>query len=464
MGGNPRRWIVVLTVVGVWATELGSGPLLAQTHPAPVLEAANTLKLLPPQGQPESSPATTSSAPKTAAQPGSEKTSEPLSLEHFQRLAWQHNPTLVQKRLELQRIQGLLLQAGLLPNPQIGYQGQEIGNEGRAGQQGAFIQQTYRRRIKLYWAQEVQRFALQVAQAELEAQQQRVLTDVEVAYVQTAINQRRVQVALQLVRSAEETVRVTRLLEKAQEVSSADVLRAEAQLYQSQVELYRARQDEQASWRMLQAVVGLANLPRGTLELPPQAGKAHWTWETLVKYLDQENPLLRQAELRAQQAYAQWQLQLALGLQDPQFSGSVAYDHGSGDAIAGVQISIPIPIYNWNQGNAMAARARYLAVLRERQRLSLLLRQQLAGVYAQYLAAAREVELYRTQIVPRWRKAYELLRLGYQQGEFQYTDVLQAQMTYFQAQRQALDAMLRWHTAAAQIQGLLLQGSLSVDP
>ncbi len=431
---------------------------------------AATLKLVRPVSAGPELQLTTQSgkAPAPAPQGQQQAESVPpakeLSLEHFQQLAWQNNPTLVQKRQAIRQARGLWVQAGLLPNPQIGYQAAEIGNEGRAGQQGAFVQQTYRRRPKLYWAQQVQSYGIRLAEMELEAQRLRVLTDVEIAYVQAAINQRRVEVSQRIVEAAQETVRTTRLLEKAQEVSSADVLRAEAQLYQAQVELYRAKQDLEASWRQLESVVGVRNLPRGRLHLPEQAGQANWTWDALVDYLTNESPVVVQASLRERQAYANWQWQLALGLQDPQFNASVAQDTGSEYTIAGVQVTIPIPINNRNQGNAMAARARWVAMQRERQRILLLLQQQLAAVFTTYQAAAREVKLYRTEVIPRWEKAYRLLQVGYQQGEFQYTDVLQAQTTYFQAQRQALDAMLRWHVAAAQIQGLLLQGSLSSAP
>ncbi len=429
-------------------------------------QAATTLKLVRPvaAGPQQLQLTLQPAAAEPANQPEQKPQQEELTLQHFQQLAWQNNPTLAQKRQAIQQARGFWIQAGLLPNPQIGYQAAEIGNEGRAGQQGAFVQQTYRRRPKLYWAQQVQRYAIQLAELELEAQRLRVLTDVEIAYVQAAINQRRVEVAQRIVQSAQETVRTTRLLEKAQEVSSADVLRAEAQLYQAQVELYRAKQDLEASWRQLESVVGVRDLPRGSLQLPEQAGKANWNWNALVEYLNNESPVVVQAALRAQQAYANWQWQRALGLQDPQFNASVAQDAATEDTIAGVQVTIPIPVNNRNQGNAMAARARWVAMQREQQRVRLLLQQQLAGVFTTYLAAAREVELYRTQVIPRWEKAYRLLQLGYQQGEFQYTDVLQAQTTYFQAQRQALDAMLRWHVTAAQIQGLLLQGSLSNGP
>jgi outer membrane protein TolC len=62
-----------------------------------------------------------------------------LSLAQLEELALQRNPTLAVASRRIEALQGAYLQAGLYPNPTIGYQGDEIGDEGRAGQQGILV-------------------------------------------------------------------------------------------------------------------------------------------------------------------------------------------------------------------------------------------------------------------------------------------------------------------------------------
>jgi outer membrane protein, heavy metal efflux system len=67
-------------------------------------------------------------------------TSPPLNLEQVEELAWAHNPTLRQAQEQIEGTLGKALQAGLWPNPTIGYVAEQIGVEGTAGEfQGAFV-------------------------------------------------------------------------------------------------------------------------------------------------------------------------------------------------------------------------------------------------------------------------------------------------------------------------------------
>src|SRR5690606_16114357 len=76
------------------------------------------------------------SAPARAQSPAG-----PLSLDDLERLALSHNPTLAQATAQVDAAHGRAIQAGLYPNPTVGYFSQQIGEEGTAGQQGAFLTQ-----------------------------------------------------------------------------------------------------------------------------------------------------------------------------------------------------------------------------------------------------------------------------------------------------------------------------------
>ena len=72
-----------------------------------------------------------------------EKGMTSLSLGDLEQMALQGNPTLAQAAAAIDASRGKALQAGLYPNPTIGYVGEQIGIAGTAGElQGAFVQQT----------------------------------------------------------------------------------------------------------------------------------------------------------------------------------------------------------------------------------------------------------------------------------------------------------------------------------
>ena len=78
-----------------------------------------------------------------------------MTLEELVSLAAMHNPSISQAAATVAKARGINRQVGLYPNPTIGYTGQEIGDEGTAGQQGAFLSQTIVLGDKLGWNRRV---------------------------------------------------------------------------------------------------------------------------------------------------------------------------------------------------------------------------------------------------------------------------------------------------------------------
>jgi Cu/Ag efflux protein CusF len=72
-----------------------------------------------------------------------ESTAHQLGLTELERIALSNNPTVAQEEANIRVAAGLATQAGLYPNPTVGYYGDEIrGGYIGAGQQGGFVSQT----------------------------------------------------------------------------------------------------------------------------------------------------------------------------------------------------------------------------------------------------------------------------------------------------------------------------------
>ncbi len=89
--------------------------------------------------------------PPLTAQPGPD--GQPLSLSALQRMAQDGNPVLRQAQHDIEAARGAAIQAGLYPNPIVGFEADTISEADTAGQQGGYIQQTIKTAGKLKLAQ-----------------------------------------------------------------------------------------------------------------------------------------------------------------------------------------------------------------------------------------------------------------------------------------------------------------------
>ena len=81
---------------------------------------------------------------KTPAQSSAVGPTGRLELAAVEALAIASNPTLVQAHAQVEGTLGKALQAGLWPNPVLGYEGEKIGVDGTAGEfQGGFVRQEF---------------------------------------------------------------------------------------------------------------------------------------------------------------------------------------------------------------------------------------------------------------------------------------------------------------------------------
>jgi cobalt-zinc-cadmium efflux system outer membrane protein len=139
----------------------------------------------------------------------------------------------------------------------------------------------------------------------------------------------------------------------------------------------------------------------------------------------------------------------------------VQHDNGSGDDIAGLQITIPVPVFNLNQGSIRQAAAQLRETQADVARIELRLHNQLAAIFERYQNARRQVEKYQRETLPRIQKSQEMLRDQAVRGlELSELEARYYAQTYRYITLTYLDALRDlWETSVA-IEGLLLTDSL----
>jgi cobalt-zinc-cadmium efflux system outer membrane protein len=385
-----------------------------------------------------------------------------LGLADLEELALATNPSITKERALVEAARGNWLQVGLPPNPSLGYEGQQIGSRGLAEQDGVFVGQEFVRGGKLRLNREVAAQEVAKAEQQLMAQEWRVRTDVRIAFYRVLIAQRQFQLATDLQKVAGENLKAAESLERGKEVGQIDVVQAQLELENVRILLENARNRERAAWRTLASVVGDSELPSKSLVGDVEEERDRHEWQPTLARLLSTSP-----EIAAQMAEvdrARWAAERARVEKTPNLTvqGLInVRDNGIGGRSDGsLTVGVPLPLWNRNQGAIVQTAQAAVAAERALQQLELALQNRLVPVFERYSNALNQASKYRDKILPGALRALELAKATYQAGETSYVNLLTAQRTYSQTNLNYLESLRELREAEAQIEGLLLSGSL----
>lgn len=385
-----------------------------------------------------------------------------LTLPDLEQMALTASPSVARARALVEAARGHWLQVGLAPNPTVGYEGQQIGSGGAAEQEGLFVEQEIVRGGKLQLSRNVASQEVVKAEQELAAQQQRVLTDVRIAFYQVLIAERQASLTGELRQIAAEGMKTAAALEQAQEVGRVDLLQAQLELENLEILVENARNRSQAAWQRLASVLGNPSLEPQPLVGDLEEHRPPLAWETSLQRLLTTSPEI--AAALAEIERARWEAERARVQKTPNVTvqGLVNWrDNGiGGGSDGGITVGIPLPVWDRNQGGVIQAAQEAVAAERALEQLEMSLQHRLAPVFERYANAASQVAKYQTRILPVSRQSLELLRKSYQAGETGYINLLTAQRTFSQTHLNYLESLGELRAAEAEIEGMLLSGSL----
>jgi outer membrane protein, heavy metal efflux system len=388
-----------------------------------------------------------------------------LSLEDLEAMAQVSNPSIARAQALVYAARGNWQQVGLPPNPVVGYSGQQIGSRGLAEQDGVVLNQEIIRGGKLKLNRLVAQQEVFRAEHELSRQQQRVQTDVRIAYFQVLVAQRQIDATTELMRIGQRGVKAAQDLFESKVVSKADMLQAKLEVENARILLQNSRNRHSAAWQRLTAVVGRNDLSPQALAGDVEESSGEYTWEETLERLSTSSPEIAIAMANIERA--RWVYQRAIAEPTPNLGveGLVNWrDNGIGGRSDGtLQLTVPLPLWNRNQGAATQARFEAAAAERALEQLELDLQNRLAPVFERYASAKNQVERYREEILPIAQETLALTRERYEAGEAGeagFVNLLTVQRTYSQTRLNYLESLRELRVTEAEMGGLLLSGSL----
>ena len=390
-----------------------------------------------------------------------------LSLEDLEKLALAGNPTMAQIQANLRAATGLVRQAGLYPNPVAGYYSDQVrGGLYGGGEQGAFISQDIVLGGKLGAARRVAMLQTNEVATSGEIQRLRIQNNVRALFYAVLAAQRMVEARQNLVKLAGDAVDTSEELGNIGQADRPDILQAEVEQQQSAVGLRVARQNLQASWRMLAAVIGQPDLPmsnlEGDLEAIPELNYTEWIATAL-----RDSPEMRLAQQAVERAEAELSQARKAPIPDLQVTGILYQNYEplpNGRPVGlmgGAQVGVQLPIFDHNQGNIAAAKAEIESAKQNVVRVKLEIQRNMADLFRGYDSARVTAQQYKTQMLPRAQQAYEMYRSNYQGMAGAYPQVLISQRTLFQLQTDYIQALEDTWQSALLIRGFGLSNGLA---
>ena len=391
-----------------------------------------------------------------------------MTLDQFEKIAHESNPTMRQAEAEIRAADARKQQAGLYPNPTVGYTADEIrGGSVGGGKQGFFVEQNIVTGGKLRLSRSVFGNEANIAAIEAEEQRIRVSSAVKMAFLRVLAAQEFLDARRDLAKIAQDAAETQTRLQNTGQADESEVLESEIEAQRMRVAAHMQENTLREEWRSLTAVIGRPDMPIATV-----AGDLDKNWpdlneEQAVESIADQSPAVRIAEATATRAQALLarasreavpDLQLRAGLEyNNELLGSVPFAKGW-EGIA--QVGVQLPIFNRNQGEVAAARADIERAQQEKRRIALTLRERAASAVDQYANARLMAVEYRDAMLPRAKKAYALRVEKYGQMLASYPRVLEAQRRLYELQVEYIAALENVWTNGIALEGYLLTDGL----
>jgi outer membrane protein, heavy metal efflux system len=375
-----------------------------------------------------------------------------ITLDQAVQMAHDHNHALKAARTTIQQNQAQEITANLRPNPTLSGDSQFLP----VFQPGSFttnyvneitqfdvgIGYLFERGGKRQRRLEAAQDATAVTRSTVDDNERTLAFSVATQFVNVQLAESTLDLALQDVKSFQNTVDISDARYKAGDMSEADYLKIKLQLLQFQSDVATARMSRATSLVSLREFLGYESVPAdfdvaGELEYQPLNLKE----EDLAAMALKQRADLRAAQQGITAAESQIKLAEANGKKD--VTASLDYSHVSGYSSLSLFGSIDLPIFDRNQGEI--ARTRY--ALTQAQELELGAAETVVGdVYTAYetLHANDEVmALYRGGYLDDSQKSRDISEYAYKRGAASLLDFLDSERSYRAIQlayRQALAA------------------------
>jgi cobalt-zinc-cadmium efflux system outer membrane protein len=118
-------------------------------------------------------------------------------------------------------------------------------------------------------------------------------------------------------------------------------------------------------------------------------------------------------------------------------------------------LALPLPLLDRGQGKQQAARALTSAAEAELRAAQQQVQREWANAQQRYRTAAAQVANYRERILPKAAEALRLIQTGFEQGKFNFLDLVDTQRTTAEVRLAYQEKLLELNITQAELEALL---------
>ena len=383
----------------------------------------------------------------------------PVTLQKAIDLTIEHNPVLNASRWERRAMDGRVIQAGLLPNPEIEAETENFAGSGvfhgfDAAETKVLLSQLIELGGKRAKRSTYAELGRDLAQWDYEVIRADVVARATLAFMNVLFAQERLTLMRKLLNLANEVLKTTSERVKAGKISPMEKIKAEVDRSASLIDVKHAQFDLKVARRKLSGAWG------GTT---PSFSEARGRLDNLLPVFSLEalqgmvsrNPDVGRWAVAIEQHRAGVDLEQARGIPDLTVSLGAKHHNEVNDTAFVMGVSIPIPIFDTNQGATLEARDRLSKSKEESRAVWLRVVNNLAETYQRLSRAHMEATDLAEHVLPGAKAAFKASEEGFRHGKFNYLDMLDAQRTLVSMNLRHINALFAYQEARTRVERLI---------
>lgn len=381
-----------------------------------------------------------------------------LTLDAAIRLALESNPGLRASGARVDAAAGRAYQAKLWSNPELELNAEDWPVSGGQGfsdaKQTIGVAQMLPFPGKKSLDRQIGGAGVKLSETELALRRTELVRDVKAGFFRVLASERLVEVSTQLVAVARSSAATAQKRVDAGAATYQEQLRAEVQLEQARAELMvferelaTARQD--LATRLGRPELSATALQGGLAERPDAALLVNPTEEQLAQHpsVSGAHANLERARLESRRARLEPYPDVKVGVAGGRLGAT-------DESIIQAGFTLPLPILDRGKGRQQEAQGNVRVAEAELHGVQQQLQREWVNALKRYGTAAEQVANYRERILPKAGEAMHLVQTGFEQGKFNFIDLVDTQRTTAEARLVYQQKLLELNLAQAELEAL----------
>lgn len=326
----------------------------------------------------------------------------PYSLAELQRLAAANSPALRQAAADVENARGQMIQAGLYPNPTVGYTTAPNANNTASTTQGFYVDQVIKTGGKLKVQTAVGKMNLVVAELALRRARYDLATTIRRDYYNLLVAEETVRVNKGLAHFTDEIYRLQADLLGGGFAASHEPAALRSQAFTVRLAYKQSIANYIYAWKSLVADMGLQQLPLSAVEGKVDRNIPFYEYDAVRAYVLKNHTDVLTARANMQGSKYGLKLAQITPVPDVEVYAGVWKEQQIEPFQNYYQITLSIPLALWdrNQGGIRAASAGLIRASEAPHSTEVSLTAGLSAAYGNYKSNLAAVEYYRSNILP----------------------------------------------------------------